>query len=58
VRHSTTPSREIVRFAKEYSPDLVVMGAHGHTGLQDIAFGATINAVRHALTVPVLIVQD
>ena len=57
VRYSVTPSREIVRFAKEFHPDLVVMGAHGHKGLKDIAFGATINAVRHALGVPVLIVQ-
>ena len=57
VRYSATPSREIVRFAKEFHPDLVVMGAHGHKGLKDIAFGATINAVRHALGVPVLIVQ-
>jgi manganese transport protein len=32
------------------------MGAHGHKGLKDLIFGATINAVRHQLKVPLLIV--
>ena len=58
IRYSSSPGREIVRYAKEIGADLVVMGAHGHTGLKDIAFGATIEAVRHALSVPVLIVRD
>jgi manganese transport protein len=35
----------------------VVMGAHGHKGLKDIVFGATINEVRHTLDVPVLVVR-
>jgi manganese transport protein len=56
VRHSDAPSEEIVRFAREIHPDLVVMGAHGHKGLKDLIFGATINAVRHQLKVPLLIV--
>jgi manganese transport protein len=56
VRHSDDPSTEIVSFAREIRPDLVVMGAHGHKGLKDIFFGATINAVRHQLKIPLLIV--
>jgi manganese transport protein len=56
VRHSDDPSVEIVRFARKIHPDLVVMGAHGHKGLKDLIFGATINAVRHQLKVPLLIV--
>lgn len=56
VRHSDDPSSEIVHFARQIRPDLVVMGAHGHKGLKDIFFGATINAVRHQLKVPLLIV--
>ncbi|MDX2151994.1 MAG: Nramp family divalent metal transporter [Bryobacteraceae bacterium] len=58
VLHAKTPSHEIVRFARELKPDLIVMGAHGHKGLQDIVFGATINEVRHALDMPLLIVRD
>ncbi len=57
VRHARTPTKEIVRYAKELMPDLVVMGAHGHKGLKDIVFGTTINAVRHKLKVPLLIVR-
>jgi manganese transport protein len=58
VRHARTPTREIVRYARELKPDLVVMGAHGHKGLKDIIFGTTINAVRHKLSVPLLIVRS
>jgi manganese transport protein len=57
VRHARTPTSEIVRYAQELKPDLVVMGAHGHRGLKDIVFGTTINAVRHKLMVPLLIVR-
>jgi manganese transport protein len=57
VRHARTPRKEIVRYAKELNPDLVVMGAHGHKGLKDIVFGTTINAVRHKLKVPLLVVR-
>jgi manganese transport protein len=57
VRHARTPTKEIVRYAEELKPDLVVMGAHGHKGLKDIVFGTTINAVRHKLKVPLLIVR-
>ncbi|HEX5226452.1 MAG TPA: Nramp family divalent metal transporter [Bryobacteraceae bacterium] len=57
VRHARTPTKEIVRYARELAPDLVVMGAHGHKGLKDIVFGTTINAVRHKLKVPLLIVR-
>ncbi|WP_309915789.1 MULTISPECIES: universal stress protein [unclassified Arcicella] len=32
------------------------MGAHGHKGLKDLLYGATINQVRHLVKVPVLII--
>ncbi|MBI5280390.1 MAG: Nramp family divalent metal transporter [Candidatus Solibacter usitatus] len=57
ITHSPDPKSEIVRFARRLGPDLVVMGAHGHKGLKDIVFGATINEVRHALDVPVFVVR-
>ncbi len=57
VRHARDPKIEIVRFAREVQPDLIVMGAHGHKGLKDLIFGTTINAVRHSLKIPLLIVR-
>jgi manganese transport protein len=40
------------------NPDLLIMGAHGHTGLKDVIFGTTINAVRHEVKVPLLVVKE
>lgn len=57
IHHSQNPAEEIVRLARNIRPDLVVMGSHGHKGLKDIIFGTTINAVRHDLGVPILIVR-
>jgi manganese transport protein len=57
VRYSRNPKKEIVRYAEELKPDLVVMGAHGHKGIKDIVFGTTINAVRHKLKAPLLVVR-
>ncbi len=57
ITHSSSPTKEIVRYAKEIAPDLVIMGAHGHGGLKDLIFGTTISPVRHHLQVPMLIVR-
>ncbi len=48
--------KEIIRIVKEKKADLIVMGAHGHSGVKDIIYGETVNAVRHELKIPVLIV--
>jgi manganese transport protein len=53
-RHS---SKEIVRIVKEEKADMLVLGAHGHTGLKDFIYGETVNAVRHEMKIPVLIVH-
>ncbi len=47
---------EIVRIVNENHADMLVIGAHGHTGIKDILYGETVNSVRHELKVPVLIV--
>jgi manganese transport protein len=49
--------QEIVRLVKEARADLLVMGGHKHRGLKDIIYGETIDAVRHELDIPVLIVN-
>ena len=58
VVHSSRPSAEIIRLAAKLKPDLIVMGAHGHTGLQDFVRGDTINTVRHEVAAPMLIVRN
>lgn len=49
--------RVISKIVNDCSPDLLVMGGHGHKGLKDIVLGATVDAVRHRVKVPVLIVR-
>lgn len=49
--------KEIVRIVKEADAGLLIMGAHRHKGLKDYVFGETIEAVRHELDIPVLIVN-
>ncbi len=50
-------AKEIVRLVKEQKADMLVVGAHGHTGLKDFIYGETINTVRHELKIPVLVVS-
>ncbi|HKC36957.1 MAG TPA: universal stress protein, partial [Chitinophagaceae bacterium] len=50
-------SKEIVRIVKESNAEMLVIGAHGHTGLKDLIYGETTDAVRHELSIPVLIVN-
>ncbi len=48
---------EIVRICNEQKIDMLIMGAHGHKGVFDFIYGHTIDAVRHQLNIPVLIVK-
>jgi len=48
--------KEIVRIVKQNNADMLVIGAHGHTGLKDLLYGETVNGVRHELKIPVLVV--
>lgn len=50
-------AKEIVRLVKESKADMLVIGAHRHTGVKDWLYGETINSVRHELTIPVLVVN-
>jgi manganese transport protein len=47
----------IPKLVNEKGVDLLVMGAHGHKAFKDFVFGATIDAVRHAVDIPVLVVR-
>ncbi|HJW15794.1 MAG TPA: Nramp family divalent metal transporter [Flavisolibacter sp.] len=50
-------NKDIPRLVKEANADMLVIGAHGHKGMKDWLYGETIDAVRHQLKIPVLIVS-
>lgn len=50
-------AKEIARLVKEHQGDMLVIGAHGHSGLKDLIYGQTVDAVRHELQIPVLVVS-
>ena len=49
-------TREIARIVQEERADLLVTGSHGHKGLSDVVFGATVSGVRHLVSCPILTV--
>ena len=36
--------------------DILILGAHGHSWFKDIVLGTTVNAVRHKIKIPLLII--
>lgn len=48
----------IVREAKEWSADLIVMGTHGRRGFKRLAMGSDAEMVLRLSLVPVLLVRD
>lgn len=52
-----SPRQVIPQMVKEFDADLLVMGAHGHKILKDFIFGATVDAVRHKVKIPVFITR-
>ena len=58
VRRAGIPAREIVEAARELDADLIVIGAHGATGLQGILYGTTAEGVVRTAPCPVLSVGD
>lgn len=49
--------KSIVDLVASFNADLLVMGTHGHSGLRDVIFGETINAIRHKIKIPLLAVK-
>ena len=48
---------EILRIVKQERADMMIMGAHRHSGIKDYVYGATVDQVRHKLSIPILIVS-
>src|SRR2546430_2400516 len=51
------PADEIIKLAETRDVDLIAMTTHGHRFISDILYGATVDKVRHAVDVPVLLVR-
>ncbi len=49
------PSKVIAEIVNQENIELLIMGAHGHKGIQDLVLGTTIDDVRHRIKVPVMI---
>ncbi len=52
------PRRRIPQLVKAFDADLLVMGAHGHKFFKDLILGATVDTVRHRVSIPVFIVRE
>ncbi len=52
-----SPKNQIPKMVERFRADMLVMGAHGHTWLDDLIFGTTVDVVRHRISIPVFIVK-
>ncbi len=52
------PAKEICRVAEEQGVDLIAMATHGHRGVSDVIHGQTVEAVRHKVRMPVLLLRQ
>lgn len=50
------PKQVIPTKIVESGVDILVMGTHGHNTFKDILLGTTVEAVRHKITIPIVIV--
>jgi nucleotide-binding universal stress UspA family protein len=51
------PYAEIVKAAKRYRCDLIVMGSHGRRGISRLILGSQASKVLAHSTIPVLVVK-
>ncbi|MFZ1729353.1 MAG: Nramp family divalent metal transporter [Bacteroidota bacterium] len=51
------PAKELVHAVRELGLELLVCGSHGHRGIEDLIYGQTVDTVRHALDIPLLIIR-
>jgi nucleotide-binding universal stress UspA family protein len=51
------PPKEIIRLAAELKVELIAMSTHGHKLIGDLIHGVTADKVRHAVSVPVLLLK-
>lgn len=51
------PKKSIPEIVNKSNAELMVIGAHGHKGFKDILLGTTVDAVRHEINIPLLVVR-
>lgn len=51
------PVEEIIKSVEEEGYDFLVFGSHGHHRFGDIIFGQTVDNVRHAIKIPIMVVR-
>jgi nucleotide-binding universal stress UspA family protein len=52
------PFYEIFEYAREHNIDLIIIATHGHTGVEHILFGSTVEKVVRKAPCPVLVVPS
>jgi len=52
------PFYEIYEYARENNVDLIIIATHGHTGVEHIIFGSTVEKVVRKSPCPVLVVRN
>jgi manganese transport protein len=52
------PVEQLARLVEQHSPDILVLGSHGHRGVADLVHGTTVERLRHRVKVPVLVVPS
>ena len=57
TRHGAAPS-EILKYAKDFGADAIVIGTHGRSGLKRLFMGSVAEAVLREALVPVIIVRE
>lgn len=50
------PKHAIPELTNRHDVDVLVIGTHGHGGVKDLFFGTTVEAVRHRIKTPLLVV--
>ena len=50
------PADELAKLVERHSPDLVVLGSHGHRAMGDLLHGTSVERLRHRVKIPVLVV--
>jgi manganese transport protein len=50
------PALALSRLVREYLPELLVVGSHGHGPVGDFVHGTTVERLRHLVEIPVLVV--
>ena len=51
------PSHEIIKHAKEWGAEMIIMGTHGHSGVVTLLMGSVAQKVLASTTIPVLLLK-